>query len=60
MLLALAGVDGKHFVGESRLFEKERDLGGIGCRVKVETDHGLLMDESRAGTIAAASIRERD
>jgi hypothetical protein len=42
MLLALAGIDGTHFVFQSALFEKERDLGGIRRWVKVETDHVVL------------------
>ena len=39
MLLAFARVDGYDFVGQARLFEEKGDLGGIGRRVEVETDH---------------------
>ena len=58
VLFTLAGVDRDHLVGQPRLFQKERDLCGIGRRMEIEVDHEVSRGFSRAGeAMACGQIR---
>ena len=43
VLLTLACVDGKHFIGHLRLFEEKSNFGRGRRRVEVEVDHRWLL-----------------
>ena len=43
VLLALFGVDRYHLVGQPGFLQEQRDLGGVGRWVEVETDHGVFL-----------------
>ena len=42
VLFAFGCVDGHEFVRHAEFFQQQRDLGGIGRRVEIKSDHGAL------------------
>ncbi len=59
MLLALARVDRRDFVGEAELLQQERDLRGIGRRVEIEADHRTLQGAERLRSVFVARAAGR-